>query len=320
MTSSRVNRHQTKELEIQLLREGIAEATHLAHVAVCDDRGRTLSVAGNGELGTFMRSSLKPFQALAVTAAGALERYSLGDRDLAIMCGSHQGTIEQARQAFHILWQADLDPTALRCPTPVGKKSPLEHNCSGKHAGMLAVCQQRNWPLATYLDRSHPVQKLILTRISELLGMPSDEFICAHDDCGAPTYFMQLSQMASLFAMLSSGNNLDMERIVRAMISHPDMVGGPGSFDTTLMNLTHGALVSKSGAEGIQCIGRVGEGLGLSIKVIDGAKRAKYATAIFTLRQLGWITPTVADTLADTYMKVGDFTRLDVVGDLPMMY
>jgi L-asparaginase len=320
MTSSRVNRHQTKELEIQLLREGIAEATHLAHVAVCDNRGRTLSVAGNGELGTFMRSSLKPFQALAVTAAGALERYSLGDRDLAIMCGSHQGTIEQARQAFHILWQADLDPTALRCPTPVGKKSPLEHNCSGKHAGMLAVCQQRNWPLATYLDRSHPVQKLILTRISELLGMPSDEFICAHDDCGAPTYFMQLSQMASLFAMLSSGNNLDMERIVRAMISHPDMVGGPGSFDTTLMNLTHGALVSKSGAEGIQCIGRVGEGLGLSIKVIDGAKRAKYATAIFTLRQLGWITPTVADTLADTYMKVGDFTRLDVVGDLPMMY
>lgn len=320
MTSSRVNRHQTKELEIQLLREGIAESTHLAHVAVCDDRGRTLSVAGNGELGTFIRSALKPFQALAVTAAGALERYSLDDRDLAIMCGSHQGTIEQVRQAFHILWQADLDPTALRCPIPTGKKSPLEHNCSGKHAGMLAVCQQRNWPLATYLDRSHPIQKLILTRISELLGMPSDEFICAHDDCGAPTYFMQLSQMASLFAMLSSGNNLDMERIIRAMTSHPDMVGGPGSFDTTLMHLTHGALVSKSGAEGIQCIGRVGEGLGLSIKVIDGARRAKYATAIFTLRQLGWITPTVADTLADTYMKVGDFTRLDVVGDLPMMY
>lgn len=320
MTSSRVNRHQTKELEIQLLREGIAESTHLAHVAVCDDRGRTLSVAGNGELGTFIRSALKPFQALAVTAAGALERYGLGDRDLAIMCGSHQGTIEQARQAFHILWQADLDPTALRCPIPAGKKSPLEHNCSGKHAGMLAVCQQRNWPLATYLDRGHPIQKLILTRISELLGMPSDEFICAHDDCGAPTYFMQLSQMASLFAMLSSGNNLDMERIVRAMTSHPDMVGGPGTFDTTLMHLTHGALVSKSGAEGIQCIGRVGEGLGLSIKVIDGAKRAKYATAIFTLRQLGWITPTVADTLAETYMKVGDFTRLDVMGELPMMY
>lgn len=320
MTSSRVSRHQTKELEIQLLREGIAESHHIAHVAVCDNRGRTLSVAGNGELGTFIRSALKPFQALAVTATGALERYGLDDRDLAIMCGSHQGTIEQARQAFHILWQADLDPTALRCPTPEGKNSRLEHNCSGKHAGMLAICQQRNWPLESYLDRNHPVQKLILARISELLGMPPDEFICAHDDCGAPTYLMQLSQMAVLFAMLSSGNSLDMERIVRAMTCHPEMVGGPGTFDTTLMNLTNGALVSKSGAEGIQCIGKVGEGLGLSIKVVDGAKRAKYATAIFTLRQLGWISPTVADTLAETYMQIGEFKRLDVIGDLPMMY
>lgn len=320
MTSSRVNRHQTKELKIQLLREGIVESNHVAHVAVCDNRGRTLSVAGNGELGTFIRSSLKPFQALAVTAAGALERYNLDDRDLAIMCGSHQGTIEQVRQVFRILWQADLDTTALRCPIPAGKKSPLEHNCSGKHAGMLAVSQQRSWPLESYLDRNHPVQKLIVARISELLGMPSDEFICAHDDCGAPTYFMQLSQMATLYAMLSSGNNLDMERIVRAMTSHPDMVGGPESFDTVLMNLTNGALVSKSGAEGIQCIGRVGEGLGIAIKVIDGAKRAKYASAIFSLRQLGWISPTVADTLAETYMEIGTYKRLDVVGDLPMMY
>lgn len=320
MTSSRVNRHQTKELDVQLLREGIVESSHTVHVVVCDNRGRNLSVAGNPELGTFIRSALKPFQALAVTAAGALERYDLDDRDLAIMCGSHQGRIDQARQAFHILWQSDLDPTALRCPTPEGKKSPLEHNCSGKHAGMLAVCQQRNWPLESYLDRNHPVQKLILSRLAEMLGMPSDEFIVAHDDCGAPTYFMQLRQMATLFAMLSSGNSLDMERIIRAMTHHPDMVGGPGAFDTHLMELTEGALVSKAGAEGIQCIGRVGEGLGLAIKVIDGAKRAKYASAIFTLRQMGWISPAVADTLAETYMEIGNFKRLDVVGELPLMY
>ncbi|HIK44528.1 MAG TPA: asparaginase [Leptolyngbyaceae cyanobacterium M65_K2018_010] len=320
MTSSRVNRHQTKELEVQLLREGIMESSHTVHVVVCDPRGRNLSVAGNPELATFIRSALKPFQALAVTAAGALERYSLNDRDLAIMCGSHQGTMDQVRQVFHILWQADLDTTALHCPTPEGKKSPLEHNCSGKHAGMLAVCQQQNWPLESYLDRNHPVQKLILSRISEMLGMPSDEFIMAHDDCGAPTYFMQLRQMATLYAMLSSGDNLDMERIIRAMTSHPDMVGGPDAFDTKLMELTDGELVSKSGAEGIQCIGRVGQSLGLAIKVVDGAKRAKYATAIFTLKQLGWILPSVADTLAETYMNIGNFTRLDVVGELPLMY
>jgi L-asparaginase len=320
MTSSRVNRHHTKELDIQLLREGIVESTHVAHVVVCDNRGRNLSAAGNPEMGTFIRSALKPFQALSVTAAGVLERFELDDKDLAIMCGSHRGLIEQVRQAFHILWKADIDPTALKCPIPEGKKSPLEHNCSGKHAGMLAVCQQRNWPLESYLDRNHPVQKLIVSRVSELLGMPSDEFICAHDDCGAPTYFMQLRQMATLYAMLSSGDSLDMERIIRAMTSHPQMVGGPDAFDTRLMELTDGTLVSKSGAEGIQCIGRVGDGLGIAIKVVDGSKRAKYATAIFTLRQLGWILPSVADTLAESYMELGQFKRLDVVGELPLMY
>ena len=320
MTSSRVNRHQTKQLDVQLLREGIVESTHVAHVVVCDSRGRNLSVAGNPEMGTFIRSALKPFQALAVTSAGVLERYDLDDKDLAIMCGSHRGTMKQVRQAFHILWKADVAPTALQCPVPPDRKSPLEHNCSGKHAGMLAVCQQRNWPLESYLDRNHPVQKLIASRVSELLGMPSDEFICAHDDCGAPTYFMQLSQMATLFAMLSSGNSLDMERIIRAMTHHPEMVGGADAFDTRLMELTDGELVSKSGAEGIQCIGRVGEGLGIAIKVLDGSKRAKYATAIFTLRQLGWILPSVADTLAETYMELGRFKRLDVVGELPLMY
>ncbi|MFH7245801.1 MAG: asparaginase [Spirulina sp.] len=320
MTSSRVNRHQTKELDVQLLREGIVESSHTAHVVVCDARGRNLSVAGNPELATFIRSALKPFQALAVTAAGAMERYNLNDQDLAIMCGSHQGTIEQVRQVFHILWQSDLDSTALRCPTPAGRKSPLEHNCSGKHAGMLAVSHQQNWPLESYLDRNHPVQKLILSRMAELLGMPADEFIMAHDDCGAPTYFMQLRQMATLFAMLSSGDNLEMERIIRAMTSHPDLVGGPDAFDTKLMELTDGDLVSKSGAEGIQCIGKVGDGLGLAIKVMDGSKRAKYATAIFTLKQMGWILPAVADTLAETYMEIGKFKRLDVVGELPLIY
>ena len=144
MTSSRVSRHQTKELEVQLLREGIVESNHRVHVSVCDNRGRTLSGAGNGELGTFIRSALKPFQTLAVTAAGAIERYGLDDRDLAIMCGSHQATIEQVRQVFHILWRADLDPSDLRCPIPEGKKSPLEHRpdpCDGPvlRAGGIGV-------------------------------------------------------------------------------------------------------------------------------------------------------------------------------------
>lgn len=316
---TRAKRYQTAELEVQLLREGIIESVHTAHAVVCDSRGRMLSVAGNAETATFIRSSLKPFQALTVAAAGTLERFGLDDRDLAIMCASHQGQMEQVRQAFHILWKAELEPRQLQCPTPPGGKSPLEHNCSGKHAGMLALCQQRNWPLESYLHRNHPLQVLILQTVADLLGMPADEFIGAHDDCGAPTYLMPLNQMASLFAKLTSGNNLEMERIVRAMTHHPELVAGPDAFDTEVMRLTEGGVVSKSGAEGIQCIARVGQGMGLAIKVRDGAKRAKHAVAVHLLKQLGWLTPEVAEELADKYMVLSAYKRLDVQGDLDLM-
>jgi len=316
---TRGKRTQAAELEVRLLREGIIESTHRAQAVVCDNRGRVLSVAGSAETAAFVRSALKPFQALAVTTTGTLERYNLTDRDLAIICSSHKGTTQQVRQAFNILWRSDVDPSALQCPIPPGKKSPLEYNCSGKHAGMLAVCQARNWPLNTYLQRNHPVQQLILGKVAELLRMPAAEFISAHDDCGAPTYFMQLGQMATLFAQLASGNNLDMERIVRAMTHHPNLVAGEGEFDTELMRLTEGEIVSKGGAEGIECIGREGVGMGLAIKVMDGAGRAKYAVAIHLLKQMGWITPTVAETLSEHFMSLGKFKRLEVVGELSLL-
>lgn len=316
---TRGKRTQAAELEVRLLREGIIESKHQVQAVVCDNRGRVLSVAGDSETATFVRSALKPFQALGVTTTGTIERYDLTDKDLAIICSSHKGTIEQVRQVFNILWRADIDPSALQCPIPEGKHSPLQYNCSGKHAGMLAVCQQRHWPLSTYLQRYHPVQQLIFGKIAELLRMPAEEFLSAHDDCGAPTYLMQLSQMASLYAQLASGTNLDMERIVRAMTHHPTLVAGDGEFDTELMRSTQGALVSKAGAEGVQCIGRTGEGMGLAIKVMDGAKRAKYAVAIYVLTQMGWISPSVAEALAEAFMELGKFKRLEVVGELSML-
>ncbi len=316
---TRGKRTQAPSIEIHLLREGITESVHQVEATVCDDRGRVLLVAGDAESTTFIRSALKPFQALAVTSAGVLERYELNDKDLAIICSSHRGATEQARQVFNILWRADIDPSALQCPIPEGSQSPLQHNCSGKHAGMLALCQQRNWPLNTYLHRSNPVQKFILNKVAELLAMPGDELIGAHDDCGAPTYCMQLSQMASLYAQLASGNSLDLERVVRAMTYHPTMVAGEGAFDTELMRLTKGELVSKSGAEGIQCVGRVGEGMGLAIKATDGSKRAKYGTAIHLLKQMGWISPRVSETLSEQFMTLSTYKRLEAIGELSML-
>lgn len=305
-------------MEVHYLREGLIESVHQVEVVVSDERGRVMFAAGSRETTAFIRSALKPFQAFALISTGIMERFALTDKDLAIICSSHQGTLEQSRQVFNVLWQSDVDPSFLQCPIPHNKRSRLEHNCSGKHTGMLAVCQQRNWPMHNYLEPNHPVQHLILSKVSELLSMPAGEFIAAHDDCGAPTYFLQIGQMAQLFAHLSSGNNLELERVARAMTYYPEMVAGEGSFDTELMRLSEGELVSKGGSEGIQCIGHIGEGIGCTIKSLDGSKRAKHAVAIEALKQMSWISPSLAETLSDKFMKVDNYKRLEVIGELVM--
>ncbi|NEQ96667.1 MAG: asparaginase [Cyanothece sp. SIO2G6] len=316
---NRGKRSQSATCSVKMLREGITESVHTVHAVVCDDKGRVLSIAGDPDYSFFVRSALKPFQALAITSTGTMERFGLTDKDLAIICSSHRGSITHARQAFHILWRCNVDPTFLKCPTPPDQQNALRYNCSGKHAGMLAVCQQRNWSLDTYMDRDHPVQALILGTVAELLGMPSQEFIIAHDDCGAPTYMLQLRQLATLYAKLSSGNHLGMEQITRAMTQHPMLVCGDGQFDTEVMRLAEGELVSKTGAEGIQCIARVGQGLGMAIKVVDGAKRAKHAVAIHLIKQLGWLSPLATETLEESFVSLGKFTRLEVGGELAVI-
>jgi L-asparaginase len=315
---TRGRRGQTPEIQIRLLREGIVESIHHAHAVLCDDRGRIMLSAGDPEHESFIRSAFKPFQAICVTSSGTMERLNLTDRDLAIICSSHKGHIDQTRQVFNILWRADIDPSALQCPIPDGKTSALQYNCSGKHAGMLAAAKQLSLPTNTYLQRNHPVQQLILNKLADLLKIPPAEFIIARDDCGAPTYLMQLRQMAVLYAQLASGESLDLERIVRAMTQHPDLVAGPGEFDTEVMRLTQGEIVSKSGAEGIQCLGRVREGMGLAIKIVDGANRAKYATAIHLMEQMGWLSPAAVEQLTDRFVAIGNYKRLEVQGELTM--
>jgi L-asparaginase len=312
-------RGDTPELQIRLLREGIIESIHHAHAVLCDDRGRIMLSAGQPNYESFIRSALKPFQAICVTSSGTMERLNLTDRDLAIICSSHQGHLDQTRQAFNILWRADIESTALQCPIPTGKTSALEYNCSGKHAGMLAAAKQMSLPITTYLQRNHPIQQLILNKTAELLKIPPAEIIIARDDCGAPTYLLQLHQMATLYAQLASGESLDLERIVRAMTQHPDLIAGNGEFDTEVMRLTQGEIVSKAGAEGIQCLARVREGMGLAIKIVDGAKRAKYATAIHLMEQMGWLTPTAVEELTDRFVAIGNYKRLEVQGELTML-
>ncbi len=308
-------RPRSSPLVVRLLREGITESIHTCTVAVADHRGRIITGAGDYQQETFARSCLKPIQALPALTTGTLERFKLNDRHLAIMCASHQGTIDHGRLAFQVLWQCDIEPQYLKCPQQ-NHQSVLQHNCSGKHSGMLAVCRHQNWTLNDYTDRDHPVQQLIREKLGELLQMPPDELISAHDDCNAPTYLLEVGQLASLYAYLSGHEHIHLERIARAMTTYPEVIGGVGEFDTEVMTLTGGTILSKSGAEGLQCLGKMTEAMGIAIKIADGSKRAKHAVAIHVLRQLGWVNSAITDRLAEMFLKIGEYSRLEVEGEL----
>jgi L-asparaginase len=181
---------------------------------------------------------------------------------------------------------------------------------------MLAICQQQGWDIGEYMDRHHPVQHLILQVVADMLHMPPAEFISARDDCGVPTYLLELGQLAHLFAQLVSSDRLQLEMISRAITQHPHLIAGAGKFDTELINQTSGSLISKSGAEGVQCVAKVGEGLALALKVADGSARARNACTIHLLRQLGWITPTTAERLADRFLECSPYSRLETIGEI----
>lgn len=303
-------------LEVRLLREGITESRHRVHAVVCDSRGRVLMKAGDPQQLSFVRSALKPFQAIVFVGSGAADQVDCGERGLAIACASHAGTATHAREAFRLLWGAEIEAEQLQCPVPTGCTSPLQHNCSGKHAAFLATCRRLGWSTEGYLRREHPLQQEILKRVAELLGLPAEELLSARDDCGAPTLQLQLAQMALLFAHLGAGQQPELERLSRAMLSHPELVAGDGRFDTELMRRGLGQVLSKGGAEGIQCLSRVGEGMGVAIKVDDGSARAKHAVALQLMEQLDWLTPGTLEELRGQFMAPAANLRLEVLGEL----
>ena len=311
-----LSRNNKDLLKVVVKRGSSVESIHRAHASICDTKGRILMKAGLSEYETFIRSALKPFQALPFLTSGTSEKYNLDNKTLALACGSHCGLAEQARTAFKLLWNAGIDIKELKCPIPENRDSKLQHNCSGKHSAFLATCRKMNWDLESYLMGHHPLQKEIFRRVSEILKIPAEELIAERDDCGAPTLLLRLSQMAMLYANLSKSDLPEFEKIIRAMTNYPDLVAGEGCFDSELMKRGHNQIISKGGSEGIQCIGLLGEGIGLSIKVEDGSKRAKHAVAIHLLRQLEWITPSALEELDEIILQKKPGIYLEVEGQL----
>ena len=311
-----LSNHGSNFLKVLVKRGSSVESTHRAHASICDTKGRILMKAGSSEYETFIRSALKPFQALPFLTSGASEKFNLDNKTLALACGSHCGSSNQARTAFKLLWNADIDIEKLKCPIPPNRESNLQHNCSGKHSAFLATCKKMNWDLESYLMGHHPLQKEIFRRVSELLKIPAEELIAERDDCGAPTLLLRLSQMAILYAHLSRSEQPEFEKITRAMTNHPDLIAGEGYFDSELIKRGHNKIISKGGSEGIQCVGLLGEGIGLSIKVEDGSKRAKHAVAIHLLRQLEWITPSAIEELNEIILQKKSGVYIEVEGQL----
>jgi len=139
-------------LQATLIRGSNIESIHKIHAVISDKKGRVLMCAGNPEYKSFIRSALKPFQAIPFVSSGAASKINNNSKSIALACGSHSGSKLHSREAFKILWEYDIDINNLKCPKI--KTSPLEHNCSGKHAAFLATCKKMNWPLESYLNEN----------------------------------------------------------------------------------------------------------------------------------------------------------------------
>jgi len=301
-------------LEAILMRGSKIESIHKIHAVISDKKGRVLMCAGNPEYKSFIRSALKPFQAIPFVSSGAASKINNASKSIALACGSHSGSKLHSREAFKILWEYDIDINELKCPKT--KTSALEHNCSGKHAAFLATCKKLNWPLDSYLKGDHPLQIEIFRIISELLEIPVYEINAERDDCGAPTLFLKLIEMSKLYSHLSSSDNAELEQISRAITTNPIMISDNNKFDTEIIKASHGQVIGKGGAEGIQCLCKVNEGIGLALKVEDGSRRAKHAVSLHLLKQLEWISDLRIQDIEDKVFNFSDGVRIEVKGQL----
>jgi L-asparaginase II len=301
---------------VEVTRGEIVESVHYGAFCVVDSVGNTLAYAGNPQSITYPRSSLKPFQALPLIEQGGAEHFGFFGEEIAIMCGSHAGTplhqavLEGMHQrigttgddlACGVHWPYD---TEAREAMKLAGQSPtvFNHNCSGKHTGMLAFAKLRGFPTEDYLDPQHPVQVSIREAVADMVEMEPGAMPVGIDGCSAPVYAISMVRMAKAAAKLAEPKGFSAARqvacrlITAAMMAHPVMVAGAGQFDTDLMIAASAKLFSKGGAEGYQIIGVlpdvIGKGspaIGIAIKIADGDPRgrARATVCLTILKALG---------------------------------
>ena len=289
----------------RVLRGETVESIHHGCAAVVDAEGRLLYRVGDPYLVTYLRSSAKPFQAVAVVDSGAVREFGLTSTEIAVMAGSHSGEEKHVVAVSSILQKIGLGHEHLKCGThppikdsvSLGEqerpRTTLHHNCSGKHAGMLALAVFKNLDIDNYLDRDHPIQRLITKTISEICLYPEEKIGFGIDGCSAPNHALPLYNMALGYARMVTPNAVPREKaqayntVVMAMLEHPDYVAGEGRFDTVLSRSPGEKIVFKAGAEALECFSFLERKQGAAVKIVDGAKRALFPFSIELLYKLG---------------------------------
>jgi L-asparaginase II len=250
-------------LRVAVRRGGVVEAVHRIHAVAVED-GKVVAQAGDPAVLAFMRSSSKPLQAIPLARA----REDVDERDLAIASASHLADDAQLTAVKALLAKAPAREDELECG-PEGKPpSRLNHNCSGKHAGMLALCRAKGWRSEGYRLEGHRVQRAALAVHAEAAEVPEDEISTGVDGCGVLTFALTLERMAHAFSRLARLDGGD--RVAAAMRAYPDLIRGPLASDTRLMKALPG-WIAKGGAEGLLCAS--GNGLGVALKAEDGNGR-----------------------------------------------
>ena len=289
---------------VAVTRGPLIESRHRGRIVFCDPSGEVLEATGDPDGYAYVRSSAKPFQALPLILSGAADAYGLTDEELAVACASHNAEEQHLEAVCSILDKAGLSERDLQSgahpPMYVpaaealvrGGEEPrnVHGNCSGKHAGMLAVCIHEGWETRTYREPEHPLQRWISDLVSQVCSVEPEALIVGGDGCGLPAFAMPLRGLATGFARIVTGQHLPDDlsaaalRIRDAMRAHPFMVAGTGRLDTELMEATQ--LVTKMGAEGMFAAGSP-DRWGMAIKISDGAGRAVRPAALSALLHRG---------------------------------
>ena len=295
------------------------ESIHRGAWALVDASGHLKAGAGDLETPVFTRSSIKALQALPLLESGAARRYDFDAADLALAVSSHNGEPCHTERAAAILTRLGLGPGDLRCGPQMPGDPPtrreltlrgedpgaLHNNCSGKHAGFLALTRQLGGDSARYLEPDSPGQRAVRTALAEMTGLDADGLVPAVDGCSAPTYRLPLQALAHAFARFANPSDLPSERaqactaLADAVARHPVLIAGSyRRLCTDLAAATGGRLFPKIGAEGVYVVGVRGAGLGLAVKMDDGDRRGLHAVVLALVERLGLASPDELETLA----------------------